>query len=81
MLVWTPGPQTDLPPPCVNNVVATFSVGKKLDLVGLCLKYRFCEYQPARFAALTVRSTEPRTTCLAFASGKMVCTGAKTEIM
>lgn len=49
MLVWRPGPQTHLPLPRVNNVVATFCVGTTLDLVGLCLKYRFCEYQPNRF--------------------------------
>lgn len=78
MLVWRPGPQSSLPVPSVNNVVATFSVGRELNLVNLCLKYPFCEYQPARFAALTVRCRSPRTTCLAFGSGKFVCTGAKT---
>ena len=38
------------------------------------------EYNPQKFAAATLRIRYPRTTALAFASGNMVCTGAKTEI-
>ncbi|KAF1868142.1 hypothetical protein Lal_00018658 [Lupinus albus] len=33
----------------------------------------------ARFAAVIMRIREPKTTALIFASGKMVCTGAKSE--
>ncbi|CAI5513914.1 unnamed protein product [Closterium sp. Naga37s-1] len=32
-----------------------------------------------RFAAVIIRIREPKTTALVFASGKMVCTGAKSE--
>ena len=32
-----------------------------------------------RFAAVVMRLRKPKTTALIFASGKMVCTGAKTE--
>jgi hypothetical protein len=32
-----------------------------------------------RFAAVIMRIREPKTTALVFASGKMVCTGAKSE--
>ena len=32
-----------------------------------------------RFAAVIMRIREPRTTALIFSSGKMVCTGAKSE--
>lgn len=86
MLRWTPtDEEPEGAPPEVNNVVATFSVQRTLDLPGLCMKVReraashdlnpsdprmqfpFCEYQPSRFAALTVRCAKPRTTCLAFA--------------
>lgn len=31
------------------------------------------------FAAVIMRIREPKTTALVFASGKMVCTGAKSE--
>lgn len=32
-----------------------------------------------RFAAVIMRLRDPKTTALIFSSGKMVCTGAKTE--
>ena len=34
-----------------------------------------------RFAAAIMRIRNPKTTALIFASGKMVCTGAKTEAL
>uniref|UniRef100_A0A7N1A5L5 Uncharacterized protein n=1 Tax=Kalanchoe fedtschenkoi TaxID=63787 RepID=A0A7N1A5L5_KALFE len=37
-----------------------------------------CSYS-SRFAAVIMRIREPKTTALIFASGKMVCTGAKSE--
>ena len=40
---------------------------------------RNAEYNPKRFAAVIMRIREPRTTALIFSSGKMVCTGAKSE--
>lgn len=40
---------------------------------------RNAEYNPKRFAAVIMRIREPKTTALIFASGKMVCTGAKDE--
>ena len=65
----------------LQNVVATFNLGvDHLDLRAIALKKPFVEYNPQKFAAATIRIREPRTTALAFASGNMVCTGAKTEI-
>jgi len=43
------------------------------------LKARNAEYNPKRFAAVIIRLRDPKTTALIFASGKMVCTGAKSE--
>jgi len=64
----------------LQNVVATFFLGvDRIDLRRLAQVYPFVEYNPSKFAAATVRIREPRTTALIFASGKMVCTGAKTE--
>ena len=40
---------------------------------------RNAEYNPKRFAAVIMRIREPRTTALIFNSGKLVCTGAKSE--
>jgi transcription initiation factor TFIID TATA-box-binding protein len=36
------------------------------------------EYNPNKFAAVTMRIRKPRTTCLIFSSGYLNCTGAKT---
>ena len=40
---------------------------------------RNVEYKPKRFAAAIMRIRDPKTTALIFRSGKMVCTGAKSE--
>jgi len=65
--------------PILQNVVATVTLGVKLDLKNIALKARNAEYNPKRFAAVIMRIREPKTTALIFASGKMVCTGAKSE--
>lgn len=65
----------------LQNVVATFNLGvDHLNLRAIALEKPFVEYNPQKFAAATLRIREPRTTALAFASGNMVCTGAKTEV-
>tara|TARA_B110000977_G_C11090204_1_gene496480 strand:+ start:4133 stop:4825 length:693 start_codon:yes stop_codon:yes gene_type:complete len=70
-----------LPPFELQNVVATFNLGvDHLDLRAIALAKPFVEYNPQKFAAASLRIRNPRTTALAFASGNMVCTGAKTEI-
>lgn len=66
----------------LQNVVATFNIGlERIDLRELALTRPFIEYNPHKFAAATMRISEPRTTALAFASGNMVCTGAKNEAL
>eukprot|EP00877_Chromochloris_zofingiensis_P006154 jgi/Chrzof1/1792/Cz10g21090.t1 len=65
--------------PQLQNVVATVNLGCSLDLKTIALHARNAEYNPKRFAAVIMRIREPKTTALIFASGKMVCTGAKSE--
>lgn len=65
--------------PTLQNVVATVNLNCKLDLKEIALHARNAEYNPKRFAAVIMRIREPKTTALIFASGKMVCTGAKSE--
>eukprot|EP00002_Diphylleia_rotans_P003407 TRINITY_DN1231_c0_g1_i10.p1 TRINITY_DN1231_c0_g1~~TRINITY_DN1231_c0_g1_i10.p1 ORF type:complete len:345 (-),score=80.88 TRINITY_DN1231_c0_g1_i10:469-1503(-) len=65
--------------PTLQNVVSTVNLGCKLDLKEIALHARNAEYNPKRFAAVIMRIREPKTTALIFASGKMVCTGAKSE--
>nr|GEV43424.1 TATA-box-binding protein [Tanacetum cinerariifolium] len=61
------------------NIVSTVNLECKLDLKAIALQARNAEYNPKRFAAVIMRIRDPKTTALIFASGKMVCTGAKSE--
>ena len=63
----------------LQNVVATFEMGRPIVLQQLVLMCPFVHYTPKRFAAGVIRLKDPKTTCLVFASGKAVCTGATTE--
>ena len=65
--------------PQLQNIVSTVNMGVKLDLKKIALHARNAEFNPKRFAAVIMRIREPRTTALIFSSGKMVCTGAKSE--
>jgi transcription initiation factor TFIID TATA-box-binding protein len=68
--------------PKLQNVVATINLGcKGLDLKQIALHARNAEYNPKRFAAVIMRIREPKSTALIFSSGKMVCTGSKSEDM
>ncbi|XP_015524603.1 TATA-box-binding protein [Neodiprion pinetum] len=83
----TPGPMTPMTPasadpgilPQLQNIVSTVNLNCKLNLKEIALHARNAEYNPKRFAAVIMRIREPRTTALIFSSGKMVCTGAKSE--
>ena len=70
-----------IPPFELQNVVSTFSLGLTgINLRLIANKFSFIEFNPQTFAAGTVRIREPRTTCLCFQSGNMVCTGGRTEL-
>lgn len=66
--------------PVIQNVVATTNLGVTLDLKTIALQARNAEYNPKRFAAVIMRIREPKTTALIFSSGKIVVTGAKSEV-
>lgn len=65
--------------PKLQNIVSTVNLKCLLDLREIALKAKNAEYNPRRFAAVIMRIREPKTTALIFRSGKMVCTGAKSE--
>ncbi|KAL6905196.1 hypothetical protein ACP4OV_002797 [Aristida adscensionis] len=65
--------------PTLQNIVATVNLDCQLNLQMVANMARNAEYNPDRFAAVIMRIREPKTTALVFASGKMVCTGAKSE--
>lgn len=62
----------------VENVVASTTIAKELDLAKLYKALPDGEYEPERFPGLVLRLEEPKTAALLFRSGKVVCTGAKT---
>lgn len=61
-------------------MVSTANLNQNLDLLKLGNNCRNAQYNPKRFAALILRIKEPRTTALIFKNGKMVITGAKSEM-
>jgi transcription initiation factor TFIID TATA-box-binding protein len=65
----------------VENVVATATLGQKIDLLAIMKGFRNTEYNPKKFPGLVFRLRKPKTTTLIFSTGKMVCTGAKSEKM
>ena len=72
-------PGGEMSMPILQNIVSTVNLGVPLELKNLAMRARNAEYNPKRFAAVIMRIREPRTTALIFSSGKMVCTGAKSE--
>jgi transcription initiation factor TFIID TATA-box-binding protein len=63
----------------IENVVATTSLDQKIDLLAIFKVFRNVEYKPKRFPGLVFRLKRPKTATLIFSTGKMVCTGAKSE--
>jgi transcription initiation factor TFIID TATA-box-binding protein len=63
----------------IVNVVATTSLDQKIDLRAVLKVFRNVEYRPKRFPGLVFRLKRPKTATLIFSTGKMVCTGAKSE--
>ena len=63
----------------VENVVATATLHQKLDLIAIMKVFRNVEYRPKKFPGLVFRLKRPKTATLIFSTGKMVCTGAKSD--
>jgi TATA binding protein of transcription factor TFIID len=73
------GPQYPEPKIEIQNVVASVTLNQKLDLQAIQNAFPQVDYKPAQFPGLVFRLEKPRTATLIFSSGKMVCTGAKSE--
>jgi transcription initiation factor TFIID TATA-box-binding protein len=63
----------------IQNVVASATLNQKIDLNAVVKSYPGVEYRPEQFPGLVFRLKKPKTATLIFNSGKMVCTGAKSE--
>jgi transcription initiation factor TFIID TATA-box-binding protein len=63
----------------VENIVASASLGGKVDLEKAVVMLRKTMYEPEQFPGLIYRMDEPKVVILVFASGSLVVTGAKKE--
>jgi len=63
----------------IENVVASATLNQKVDLNAVVKGFPGVEYRPEQFPGLVFRLKRPKTATLIFNSGKMVCTGAKSE--
>ena len=63
----------------IQNVVASATLNQRVDLNAVVKSYPGVEYRPEQFPGLVFRLKRPKTATLIFSSGKMVCTGAKSE--
>jgi len=65
----------------VHNIVGTADLGFPIRLEGLAYAHStFASYEPELFPGLIYRLVEPRVVFLVFVSGKIVMTGARTEM-
>jgi transcription initiation factor TFIID TATA-box-binding protein len=72
---------SNTPIPTVHNIVATSRIEfnfEELDLVQIQKLLPFSFYDKKRFAAVTIRLSNPECTALLFSSGRLVITGART---
>ncbi len=65
----------------IENVVASATIDQKLDLKDIQKKFPDVEWNPEQFPGAVFRLKTPKTATLLFSTGKMVCTGSKSEEM
>jgi transcription initiation factor TFIID TATA-box-binding protein len=63
----------------IQNVVASVTLNQSFNLNDIHRNFQNTEYRPKRFPGLVYRLKRPKTATLIFSTGKMVCTGAKSE--
>ncbi|MCW4001687.1 MAG: TATA-box-binding protein [Candidatus Bathyarchaeota archaeon] len=63
----------------IVNIVASANLGGMIDLEKSTYSLGRTMYEPEQFPGLIYRMDEPKVVILLFASGKIVCTGAKYE--
>ena len=65
----------------IENVVVSATIEQRLDLNEITKKFPDVEWNPDQFPGAVFRIKNPKTATLIFRTGKMVCTGAKSEEM
>jgi len=62
----------------IQNIVSSINLGGKISLEKAARTLPRSMYEPEQFPGVIHRMVDPKTVILLFASGKLVCTGAKT---
>ena len=65
----------------IQNVVAAATLRQRINLNDIVKVFVNANYAPDRFPGLVFRLKRPKTATLIFSTGKMVCTGARSEKM
>ena len=63
----------------IQNIVASVSLGGKIDLEKATYKLEKTMYEPEQFPGLIYRVDQPKVVILIFSTGKLVVAGAKKE--
>jgi len=63
----------------VQNMVASINLGGRVHLEQAARTLPKSMYEPEQFPGLIHRMLDPKTVILIFSTGKLVCTGGKTE--
>jgi len=63
----------------IENIVASATVKHRMKLNAVVKAFPDAEYRPRRFPGLVFRLKKPKTSTLIFGSGKMICTGGRSE--
>ena len=63
----------------IQNIVSSAGLGGHIDLEKTTYSLKRTMYEPEQFPGLIYRMDDPKVVILIFASGKLVCTGAKKE--
>ena len=63
----------------IQNMVFSGDLGREFNLDTVALVLPNCEFEPEIFPGIIYRVREPKAAILLFSSGRIVCTGVKSE--
>jgi len=63
----------------IQNVVTVTNLNQNIDLLSILKAFRNAEYNPSKFPGLFFRLERQKAVALIFRTGKMICTGVKSE--
>src|SRR3970282_789975 len=63
----------------IQNIVSSINLGGRVNLEKAARTLPRSMYEPEQFPGLIHRMLDPKTVILIFSSGKLVCTGGRTE--